>query len=190
VDAAAEHRLTLCASSPERTGRAVVQLPGGPVRGRGMSLDYRPKLLRTLADKTPRLAVGYVICVTVAVGARDVATSEGLPAVSWAGDVVLVVAFSGLLTVFALYRDDDLLVTAIMLTVINGVAAVVALLIDSIIKTRSIFAAIVLIIVAPFAYLLRALTLVPVFACLVWICRKSRRFLAPDTLNHEDAGSG
>ena len=43
-------------------------------------------------------------------------------------------------------------------------------------------AAMVLAIVAPFTYFVRALVLIPVFAALVWVARKFRRFLAPDTM--------
>ena len=87
-----------------------------------------------------------------------------------------------LFTTLALYRDDDLIPTAMLLTLITAVGGIAALMIQAIVQTHSLFAAMVLAIVAPFTYFVRALVLIPVFAALVWVARKFRRFLAPDTM--------
>jgi hypothetical protein len=92
-------------------------------------------------------------------------------------------------TTFALYRDDDLIPTAMLLTVITAVGGIVALMIQGLVQTHSIFAAMVLAIVAPFTYFVRALVLIPGYVVLIWIARKLRRFLAPATVLPPDGAA-
>jgi hypothetical protein len=62
-------------------------------------------------------------------------------------------------------------------------------MIESIIDTRSLGPAIMLAVVAPFNYFVQALLLIPGFAALVWIARRLRRFLAPDSLPPPDGAA-
>ena len=126
--------------------------------------------------------VGYAASMTLALLAHDFATTHELDLIAWFGGAQFAVAISALFTTLALYRDDDLIPTAMLLTLITAVGGIAALMIQAIVQTHSLFAAMVLAIVAPFTYFVRALVLIPVFAALVWVARKFRRFLAPDTM--------
>jgi len=148
-----------------------------------------PKIFRTLADRTPHLLVGYAVSFTLALLARDFALGHELPVIAWLGGLQYVVVLSSVFTTFALYRDDDLVPTAMILTLITAVGGIVGLMIESVVQTRSIVAAIVLSIVAPFTYFVRALLLIPGFVILVWVARKLRRFLAPDTVLPPDGAA-
>jgi hypothetical protein len=133
--------------------------------------------------------VGYAASMTVALLARDFAVGHQLAVIAWVGGAQLVVVLSAVFTTLALYRDDDLIPTAMLLTLIMAVGGIAALMIEGIVQTRSLFAAMVLAIVAPFTYFVRAVLLIPGFAVLVWIARKLRRFLAPDTLLPPDSAA-
>ena len=90
-------------------------------------------------------------------------------------------------TVFAAVGLGFIFANQANLTNVGGegqiaVGGIAALMIQAIVQTHSLFAAMVLAIVAPFTYFVRALVLIPVFAALVWVARKFRRFLAPDTM--------
>ena len=126
--------------------------------------------------------VGYAASMTVALLAHDFALAHQLDLVAWLGDAQFAVALSVLFTTFALYRDDDLIPTAMLLTAITAVGGIVALMIQAFVQTHSVFAAMVLAIVAPFTYFVRAIVLIPGFIVLVWVARKLRRFLAPATI--------
>jgi hypothetical protein len=143
---------------------------------------YLSTVFRALAARLPHVMVGYAASMTLALLAHDFAVAHELDLVAWFGGTQFAVALSALFTTLALYRDDDLITTAMLLTLITAVGGIAALIIQAIIQTRSFFAAMVLAIVAPFTYFVRALVLIPGFAVLVWVARKLRRFLAPDTI--------
>jgi len=143
---------------------------------------YLPAAFRALAARLPHVMVGYAASMTLALLAHDFAAAHDLDLVAWLGGAQFAVAISVLFTTLALYRDDDPIPTAMLLTLITAVGGIVALMIQATAQTHSFFAATVLAIVAPFTYFVRALVLIPVFAALVWVARKLRRFLAPDTM--------
>jgi hypothetical protein len=143
---------------------------------------YLPSLFRALAASLPRLLIGYATSITIALLARDFGIGHGLPIIAWLGGMQFVLVLSAVFTTLALYYDDELIPTAMLLTLFTAVGGIAGLLIESIVQTRSFFAAMVLAIVAPFSYFVRALLLIPGFAVLVWIARRLRRFLAPDTV--------
>ncbi len=103
--------------------------------------------------------------------------------------VLFVVTLSVLFTVFALYRDDGLLLTGLFLTIITGASAVIAIAVASVVQTHSLGPAIMIAVLGPFIYFVRGLVLVPAFAGLVWVARRLRRYLAPDTIEHPDAAA-
>ena len=145
-----------------------------------------PILFRMLASRASRLIGGYAICVTLAVLARQFATVHELPVVAGLGGLLALVAFSVLFTVFALYRDDPVLLTGVFLTIIIGASTVIALAIESVVETGSLGPAIMLAVVGPFQYFVLGLILIPGFAGAVWVARRLRRFLAPATLESPD----
>ena len=150
---------------------------------------YPAHLFRTLASRLPHLAAGYSLAVTVALLCRDFAATHGVPVIAWLGGVVVVAGLSTLFPVLALYRDDDILATSVLLTVITGVAVIVALFVESIIQTHSLGPAILMAVLAPFSLFVRGLLLIPLFGVLVWSARRLRRFLAPDTLQPPDGAA-
>jgi hypothetical protein len=150
---------------------------------------YLPTFFRAVADKVPQLMAAYAASMTVGLLAHDFAVAHQLDVVAWLGELQFVVVLSIVFTTFALYRDDDLIPTAMLLTVIIAVGGIVALMIQGLVQTHSIFAAMVLAIVAPFTYFVRALVLIPGYVVLVWIARKLRRFLAPATVLPPDGAA-
>ncbi len=137
---------------------------------------YLPTVFRALAARLPHVMVGYAASMTAALLAHDFAVAQELDLVAWLGGVQFAVALSALFTTLALYRDDDLIATAMLLTLITAIGGIVALMIQGLVQTHSLFAAMVLAIVAPFTYFVRALVVIPGFVALVWLARKLRRF--------------
>ena len=148
-----------------------------------------PALFRGLAARLPYLIGGYALSLTLALLTSDFAKDRTIPILAWLAGVLFVVALSALFTVFALYRDDDLLITGLFLTIITGASAIVALSVQSVLQTHSLGPAIMLAVLGPFTYFVRALVLIPGFAALVWVARRLRRFLAPDTVDRPDAAT-
>ena len=80
-------------------------------------------VFRALATRLPHLIAAYTVSLTIALLVRDFPADHAVPVVLWVAGVLFVVALSALLTVFALYRDDGLLVTGLFLTIITGASA-------------------------------------------------------------------
>jgi len=86
-----------------------------------------------LAARESRLIRAYAVCVTLTVLARQVGAEHALPILGGLGDLLAAIAISVLFTVFALYRDDTVLLTGVFLTIIVGASTVIALAIESIV---------------------------------------------------------
>jgi len=86
-----------------------------------------------LAARVSRLIGAYAVCVTLTVLARQVGAEHALPILGGLGDLLAAIAISVLFTVFALYRDDTVLLTGVFLTTIVGSSTVIALAIESIV---------------------------------------------------------
>jgi hypothetical protein len=146
-------------------------------------------VFRALAARLPYLIAAYGISLTLALLVRDFAADHAVPALVWIAGVLYVVTLSLLFTVFALYRDDGLLLTGLFLTIITGASAVIGIAIASAVQTHSLGPAIMIAVLGPFIYFVRGLVLVPTFAGLVWVARRLRHYLAPDTIEHPDAAA-
>ncbi len=91
-------------------------------------------------------------------------------------------ALSALVAVVTFYRDDDVLLAGVFLGLITvfGTATAWALFNAAILRSFGVL--IVFAAGALFALLVRLLFIAPAFVVLVWVLRKFRRWLAPDTL--------
>lgn len=146
-------------------------------------VDLAPTLRRLAQLSDFRLGLAYTGGILPAVLIREWAA--GHPYLDWlrigaAGLGLLTI--SALIAVVAFYREDDVLVTGILLAGITGIGTGAALAVTVFIMTGSIGAATVLVVGGFFAIVLRLVLLAPMMAAAVWIARKFRRYLAPDTL--------
>ena len=90
-------------------------------------------------------------------------------------------ALSALIAVLTFYRDDDALLAGAILSVITGVGSVMAWALAVVATTRSLGAVIVAAAGGALIFPLHLILMALLFAGLVWILRKFRRWLAPDT---------
>jgi hypothetical protein len=154
-----------------------------------MALNPSPFFRRLAATPILHVAVGYVLCLTVALLGRDVSIKVGLPFVLWLSGLLAVVAQSAVFTMVALYRDDDLLAASVLITAVTGLGGVTAFALELFVQTGSLGPAIMFGITAPFNYLIQGVVLIPLFAGLVWIARALRRWLAPDTMGPQNGAA-
>jgi hypothetical protein len=146
-------------------------------------VDLAPMLRRLAQLSDFQLGLAYTGGILPSVLIREWAA--GHPYLDWLkfGAAGLgLITISALITVVAFYRDDDLLVTGILLAGITGLGTGVALAATVLIMTGSIGAVTVLVVGGFFAIVLRLILLAPIMAVAVWTARKFRRYLAPDTL--------
>jgi hypothetical protein len=140
-------------------------------------VDLAPMLRRLAQLSDFQLGLAYTGGILPSVLIREWAA--GHPYLDW---LKFGAAGLALITVVAFYRDDDLLVTGILLAGITGLGTGVALAATVLIMTGSIGAVTVLVVGGFFAIVLRLILLAPIMAVAVWTARKFRRYLAPDTL--------
>jgi hypothetical protein len=149
-------------------------------------LDPSPALRRLGALSDLHLGLAYTCGIFPSVLLRGWAeTHTNLPWLNFCAASLAVIAVSALIAVVAFYRDDDVVVAGILLAAITGIGTGAALAVTTAIVTGSLGAATVLVVGGFFAVVLRLILLAPIMAGAVWIARKFRRYLAPDTL--EDA---
>ena len=98
--------------------------------------------------------------------------------------ILALIAVSALISVIAFYRDDDVLLAGALLAVITGLGTGLAWVVTAAIVTGSIGAALVLVAGGSFVLVMRLIILAPLFAGAVWVARRFRRYLAPDTISH------
>jgi hypothetical protein len=103
--------------------------------------------------------------------------------------LLALIAVSLLIAVIAFYQDDDVVLAGILLAGITGIGTGAAFTVSMAIVTGSPGAAAVIIAGGFFALILRLILLTPVMAAAVWIARKFRRYLAPDTLGNDGVNS-
>jgi hypothetical protein len=128
------------------------------------------------------VVVGYAACISVVSIARDVGQQHHAGWLTVTAAIVGVVVQSLLITVVALYQDDDVFLAAMIIVLISGVGILVAQSLAILVQSGSIGPAFVLAAGAAMTLFLRALLLVPLCAGLVWLLRRFRRFIAPDTM--------
>jgi hypothetical protein len=141
-----------------------------------------PILRYLAATPLPRLFAYYVGLLAASqlfflLAARDLSTT-----LAWLGWLCFAVAFSVIFTVVALYRDDDLLAAAVLLAVMTAVGALASRALVTILLTRSLGPALLLVGVAQIGIFVRVAVSIPVLAGMVWLARRLRRFLAPETV--------
>ena len=154
-----------------------------------MSLHLSSLFRRLAATPILHVAVGYVLCMTLALLGRDASVKFGLPFVLILSGLLAVVAQSALFTMVALYRDDDLLAASVLITAVTGLGGVTAFALELFVQTGSLGPAIMFGITAPFNYLIQGVVLVPLFVALVWMARALRRWLAPDTMGPQNGAA-
>ena len=146
-------------------------------------VDLAPALRRLAALTDLQLGLAYTLAVFPSVLLRGWAeTHSNLAWLTFCAAVLALIAVSVLIAVMAFYRDDDLLLTGILLAGITGIGTGVALAVTTAVVTGSLGAAAVLVVGGFFAVVMRLILLAPVMAAAVWIARQFRRYLAPDTM--------
>ena len=129
-----------------------------------------------------QVLAGYSLCMTGFFVARFTGDLVTFSAGEAAAALLALVAQSLLITVVALYQDDDIFLAAVILVVLSGAGIMAGLSLAILVVTGSIGPAFVIAAGAPLALFVRALVLVPFAALLIWVLRRFRRFVAPDTL--------
>lgn len=145
-------------------------------------------VLRRLAGLSDfRLGLAYAAGVFPAVLLRVWAESHsGITGLNALAGVLALATVSAFVAVMAFYRDEDLVVAGILLAGITGIGTGAAYVVAIVVVTGSPGAAAVLIAGGVFAVVVRIILLTPLMVAAVWMARKFRRYLAPDTV--EPAG--
>lgn len=153
-------------------------------------LDLSPSLRRLAALSDFRLGLAYAAGIFPSVLLQSWAeTHAGNPVLTYSAAVLAVIAVSLLLGVIAFYRDDDTVLSGILLAIIIGVGTGACLVVSAGLVTGSLGVAAILAVGGSLGLIVRLVLLAPVMAGAVWIARKFRRYLAPDTLgNAGEAG--
>jgi hypothetical protein len=89
-----------------------------------------------------------------------------------------------LIGIISFYRDDDLVLSAFVLAAITGVGTDASKVVSMAIVTGSPGAAVFLAAAGFFDLVVRLILLTPILAAAVWVARRFRRYLAPDTLGN------
>jgi hypothetical protein len=147
----------------------------------GLRQIYR----RVAAAPMSHLVIGYSACMTLFFLGRYTSDPGPIPVFLAAGSFIAIIAQSLLITVVALYHDDDLLLAAAILVVLSGVGIIAGMSLAILIVTGSLGPAFVLAAGAPLMLFMRALIFFPLAVCLIWVLRRCRRFVAPDTLGEQ-----
>jgi hypothetical protein len=146
-------------------------------------IDLSPPLRRLAALSEVRLGLAYTCGIFPLVLLRGWAeTHANIAWLEFPAALLSLISVSALLAVVAFYRDDDLLLAGILLAAITGVGTGIALVATTAMVTGSIGAAIVLLAGGSFVLVMRLILLAPVMAGVVWVTRRFRRYLAPDTM--------
>jgi tetrahydromethanopterin S-methyltransferase subunit D len=149
-------------------------------------LDLSPPLRRLAALSDPRLGLAYTGGILPSVLLRGWAESHAnLAWLNLPAALLAVVSLSALIAVVAFYRDDDPVLAGILLAGITGIGTGIALVVTTAIVTGSIGAAIVLVAGGSFVLVVRLILLAPIMAGAVWLARRFRRYLAPDSMSDE-----
>ncbi len=146
----------------------------------GVDLSSRLRRLAHLSEV--KLGLFYTIGVLPATLLGEFATVQ--PGFEWLtapAAAVGLCALSALIAVLTFYRDDDALLAGAILSVITGVGSVMAWALAVVATTRSLGAVIVAAAGGALIFPLHLILMALLFAGLVWILRKFRRWLAPDT---------
>ena len=147
-----------------------------------------PSHLRRLALLSEgRLALLYTIGVLPATFLGELASVQ--PELVWLTVVAAAVGLcsvSVLITVVTFYQDHDAFFAGVILGLITVLGTALAWALSSAVILQSIGVLIAFAPVGIFSQLVRVLFVAPAFVGLVWILRRFRRWLAPDTL--ADAG--
>jgi hypothetical protein len=147
----------------------------------GVDLSRALRRLGALSDL--HLGIVYTVGIFPSVLLRSWAeTHTNLPWLNFAAAALAVIALSALIAVIAFYREDDVVLAGILLAGITGIGTGAAFVMSMAILTGSLGAAAVLVVGGFLALVLRLILLAPVMAAAVWVARKFRRYLAPDTL--------
>ena len=150
----------------------------------GVNLSPPLRRLATLPDV--QLGLAYTCGIFPSVLLREwAATRPGLAWLELPAAILALVAVSALLAVVAFYRDDDLLLAGILLAAITGIGTGIALVITTAIVTGSVGAAVFLVVGGLFVLVVRLILVAPIMAGAVWLARRFRRYLAPDTMSAE-----
>jgi hypothetical protein len=154
--------------------------------------DPAPVLRRLAGLSDFQLGLTYACGVFPAVLLR--VWAEGHNGVTWLNALAAVLALatvSAFVAVVAFYRNEDLVVAGILLAGITGIGTGAAFVVAIAVVTGSPGAAAVLIAGGFFVVVMRIILLAPLMAAAVWVARKFRRYLAPDTVERaSDAGRG
>jgi tetrahydromethanopterin S-methyltransferase subunit D len=149
-------------------------------------LDLSPPLRSLAALSDFRLGLAYTAGVFPSVLLRGWAERDtSLAWLNLPAALLALIAVSALMSVIAFYRDDDALLAGALLAVITGFGTGVALVFTAAIVTGSLGAALVLVAGGSFVLVMRVILLAPLLAGAVWVARRFRRYLAPDTMGDE-----
>ena len=145
--------------------------------------DPAPALRRLAGLSDFMLGLAYTAGVFPAVLLR--VWAEGHSGVTWLSALAAVLALatvSAFVAVMAFYRDEDLVVAGLLLAGITGIGTGAAYVLAIAVVTGSPGAAAVLIAAGFFAIVMRIILVTPLIVIAVWLARKFRRYLAPDTV--------
>ena len=110
-------------------------------------------------------------------------THAPLPWLEVPAGLLALVSVSALIAAVAFYREDDAPLAGILLAAITGIGTGVALAATTAIVTGSVGAALVFVVGGLFALVVRLILIAPIMIAAVWLARRLRRYLAPDTIS-------
>jgi hypothetical protein len=146
-------------------------------------IDISPALRRLAALSDLRLGLAYTCGIFPEALLRSWSeTHLPLRWLEFPAALLGLIAVSALFAVVAFYRDDDLLLSGIVLAGMTGIGTGVALVTSAAILTGSIGPAIVLGAAGFFVLTVRVVLLAPIMGGALWVARRFRRYLAPDTM--------
>lgn len=111
-------------------------------------------------------------------------THTGNPWLTVGAALMALVAVSLLIGVISFYRDDDLVLSGVLLAAITGIGTGGSMIVSVAIVTGSLGAEVFLAAAGFFDLVMRLILLTPIMAAAVWVARRFRRYLAPDTLGN------
>ena len=145
--------------------------------------DLSPLLRRLAALSDFRLGLAYAAGIFPSVLLQSWAEIHpGVSVLTYSAAVLAVIAVSLLLGVIAFYRDDDTVLSGILLAIIIGVGTGAGLVVSAALVTGSLGVAAILAVGGSLGLIVRLILLAPVMVAAVWITRRFRRYLAPDTV--------
>ena len=151
--------------------------------------DLSPVLRRLAALSDFHLGLAYTVGIFPSVLLHSWAeTHASNPWVTLAAALMALVAVSLLIGVISFYRDDDVVLSGILLAAMTGIGTGASMLVSVAIVTGSLGAAAILAAGGFLVLVMRLILVTPIMAAAVWVARRFRRFLAPDTVgNVEEA---